>query len=692
MKRLITPEDVKKGFFFLKRTTEIVDRELGKENKYYNKETISIPKETISTNTIYCTCGHKNTETKNHSEFKIKLREGQDFDMTNFDELSNYSEIICENCKIDMSKIENYTKIYDVGLEFLETYQFEETENFLYLYKYRFNSLERLNKNKSALSSYLNMEGDSSIEITEKEFYIKLDKENKKIFYKNHNSEEVEINLSNLFKTIDGFFQEDECKITDKLFQVHLFLNRLANFVSDSKNINIVEELMNQMIGKHGIDILTKVTSIFLGIISYPNLSTIALTKGTMFLYNILNECQLPDTSVLKEKNLTSPIKIFNFLINLKNKELQIENNSNNKDKVSGYVFEANNGVRTNLKFDYKDRMKNIGAAKISKGGNLNVDLGLEEIKVSPFIYNKINSFEEYKTLIKYLKFISYEELIDAVQKYDINLLTSIVDYIEFRAEMDKDRMVQFINLLISYLKNKQRFVNEFDKDLDFIKEEFQPREKEKPVEFVPDLDKISGFEDVLYEFDDSLRMIKDLKWDPKKEFYKINNVGELRIYHDKLSEHYSLLSNEEKNKLFIEKTKIYLKLEENNDVLDVRLIKTPTVLLKEAKDMKNCAGSYVNRISDGLYLLAIVKDRKHSKGEHEKYMLGISIKKGGMLEFDQVKASCNARGNDRFKKEIMKYLESKDISYKELSDLKIDAVEGYKKDLSMEELINLRM
>jgi hypothetical protein len=38
-------------------------------------------------------------------------------------------------------------------------------------------------------------------------------------------------------------FSHGNCEISDGLFQVHLYLNRLANFVSDSKNINIIDLL-----------------------------------------------------------------------------------------------------------------------------------------------------------------------------------------------------------------------------------------------------------------------------------------------------------------------------------------------------------------------------------------------------------------------------------------------------------------
>ena len=135
--------------------------------------------------------------------------------------------------------------------------------------------------------------------------------------------------------------------------------------------------------------------------------------------------------------------------------------------------------------------------------------------------------------------------------------------------------------------------------------------------------------------------------------------------YHNKLIDHFNLLSNDAKNKEFVSFVSQYKILEEYEKNLKVRLIRTPELLLKASQDMKNCAGSYVNRVSNSQYVLCIVEDidEKREGGEPEKFMLGLKADKYGKLEFDQVKATCNRQGSDRFKTNIMEFLQEKEIS-----------------------------
>ena len=81
--------------------------------------------------------------------------------------------------------------------------------------------------------------------------------------------------------------------------------------------MNIIDELLNYMVGKFGFDIIAKIAVIFISIIVYPNLSTISLTKGNIFLFDLIVNCNLPDKNYLKRHNATSPLKIFNLLVSL---------------------------------------------------------------------------------------------------------------------------------------------------------------------------------------------------------------------------------------------------------------------------------------------------------------------------------------------------------------------------------------
>ena len=131
--------------------------------------------------------------------------------------------------------------------------------------------------------------------------------------------------------------------------------------------------------------------------------------------------------------------------------------------------------------------------------------------------------------------------------------------------------------------------------------------------------------------------------------------------------------------------------LKEYEKNLRVRLIRTPELLLKAAQDMRNCSGSYVNRVSNAQYLLCIVEDTdpKRESAEPKEFMLGLRADKYGKLEFDQVKASSNRQGSDRFKKNMMEYLQEKEISYQELADLRLSSSPRNESDSNLETLLN---
>jgi hypothetical protein len=91
---------------------------------------------------------------------------------------------------------------------------------------------------------------------------------------------------------------------------------------------------------------------------------------------------------------------------------------------------------------------------------------------------------------------------------------------------------------------------------------------------------------------------------------------------------------------------------------------------------MKNCAGSYVTRISQGKYLILMLEDKRPDRKESDtKFMLGLNLSSSTGLEFDQLKTVCNRLGSNRQKEMVMKYLEDKDISYREKSDLRVDTM-----------------
>ena len=57
--------------------------------------------------------------------------------------------------------------------------------------------------------------------------------------------------------------------------------------------------------------------------------------------------------------------------------------------------------------------------------------------------------------------------------------------------------------------------------------------------------------------------MINELGWDRNREFNKIKTISEINSYHDKLIQHYNMLSDKEKNEKFKKFAKKFEYLEE---------------------------------------------------------------------------------------------------------------------------------
>lgn len=614
--------------------------------------------------TYYCRCGHVNKKKRDAGmeEVKVQIREGQEFDLADvFDKATKGVNLMCGKCDLDYSDKNVYNRIFPVDKYFFEQFKFEEDEQNLHLYKARL-----------AANHVSHLE---DLRVEQRVCYIRLEKNTKRLFFKDFTGQEKEFGLNMALSISKKMFANGTSEITDGLFEVHLYLNRLANFVSDTRNMNIVGELLSQMVGRPGFDPLIKVSSIFYGVISYPNLSTIALTKGTVFIYDMLSECNLPNISELTDAGATSPLKIFNFLVNNTNKQLQEELDAEEK---AGYTFTSKGKIASPVYFDVERYM---GSGNLSsKKGEVFVREDIKNIKVSPYIYNSIRRFDDYRRIVKYTQWMKYEQLIVLVQRHDLELLLRLLDIIEFRAGNDFERISQFIDIAKSFIIRWKSKPN--TRDLKFIRMQLDEGDimSDAPEEIVEisntitaaDYNTMAHFS--LDEYDDALRMLNDLKWDANKEFYKIKNITELEDYHGQLVEHYNLLSSAEKNQKYIDSVNRFKFIEGKFNDLTISLIRTPDSLLYRAKQLRNCAGSYVTRVANGQYVLAMVSDTfagKRNTNDHELYMLGLIVTKSG-LEFDQVKAACNKQGSDRFKQEMMLFLEEKDISYKDISDLRL--------------------
>lgn len=597
--------------------------------------------------TFFCTCGkkiNKNNNKADDSEVKIDIDSNPCADIDLFSRLEKTQNVICPKCKTNYALLENSKKIKTANFYFYSIFELKEEGSRVTLYN---NLIKSYCTDKSR---YVNLKKDFS--------YISIDKENKKLFFKKYNkNKEQEFSLDSAVSVVENFFNKDsiknnEIETIENLFDIHRFINQLASLVVDSKNMDIVEGLMSQMIGKPGMDVMSKIITIFLGIICYSNLSTIALTKGTVFLYDMMKSCNLPNVVVLSDNNVTSPIKIFNFLVSLENEKIQKDLDSE-KGIGQDFVYKSKDGSKK-ISFNLNDiNMERFGINTQSSidmsEGKINIREDLTKKTVSKYIFNKIEKFDDYKKLIRFTKFISYEELVDLTMKYDVEYLINLFNLIEFRNDINSYSLKQIMPLTLDYLhrydninsKAKYQYLNYFS----------------------------------FNHYDDSVRMILDLKWDRKKDFDKIKTVNELNVYHDKLVEHYNMLSDKEKYEKFrkIAEKFRYLEDYDKEEGLKITLLATPQLVLKYAEELKNCAGSYVNRIGNGQYLLLMVFDntKERMQKEHKQFMMGMFIGHTG-LEFEQLKGPCNSLASDRQKEMVMKYLEEKDISFKEVRDLKV--------------------
>jgi hypothetical protein len=177
--------------------------------------------------------------------------------------------------------------------------------------------------------------------------------------------------------------------------------------------------------------------------------------------------------------------------------------------------------------------------------------------------------------------------------------------------------------------------------------------------------------------------MMAVLKFDPKIHFNKIKTFKELREYHDNLVKYFSVLKDEEKNGSimdFVSKFKFIEDRANYDGPLEFKLLSTPGMIINEGIQMRHSAAAYATKVAQGFYLMAQVYDKSPERGEDEppRYTIGFDYNKNTGLEFDQVKGFANELGEgmpkkrDRFKKELMKWMTIKDISYRPIGDIKL--------------------
>jgi len=591
----------------------------------------------VGSDKYYCACGNL-IEKAPDTEFEIEVsyEEYLKMDFIDTNKLTRRTKAVCSKCNRDYSKVENYSKIFNIEQKFLEKFQLVENSKYVALYKYRFKATESIKGKIKIESEY------SALSVSKKN-------KEQKIYFKDFSNTDFEpVDLNEIVDTVKLFFSRiEEVEITEDFIYVHEFIGKLGRYVSDADNINIVNDLLDSIKNTSGIDVIKKIICSFFGVITYPNLSTLATHKGPKFLFDLMDNCPLPTIEFMNKSGATSPLKIFNFLINLKNKELQKNLDQDDVNKL-GYKYVNEQGKEFYIKFNIK-RLEN-DSGNVSKVANkVFVRDEIADRVISPFIFNKIQDFSDYENLIKYLRFISYEELIRLCMIYEKDFLFELYKIIEFREDVNYDRIIQFSNL-----------VSDFCKTIDAIKEE------------TLNIEDISKYDFNIY--DDCQRMLIELNWDFNKTFYKIKKHSKLLVFHDDLVKHRSYLSDQEVNQKYIDFSNKFKYLEDyNKGPIKIKVIDTPEKLVSKATEMKNCAASYVRRVSLGEYVAFNVYDNNYQRKSEEfyEYMMVLELGKYG-LEFVGIKGPCNIYGSDRLKKDVIKFLEDNDIAYKELPSIKL--------------------
>ncbi len=610
----------------------------------------------------FCSCGHEFEVDSVEHDVELDEVDGEEEEFRNalgITRISMMEHLTCPSCETNYKLPVNQNKIKSINSYFISGFKFVNENDLLILYY-------------SKAKAIKNGESLDFDEIYKK---IIFDTKSGKVLFYDYDNIMQEIDLDNLMVILESFFKNDT-KMMSGMYDIHLFTIELSKYVSDIKNLNIIDGLLQEAKSKNSdtvLDTFKKVLVIYLSIIKYSNLSTVVLTKDPLFLYDVIKESNPPKAEELKKQQITSPIDIFNYL---GNNYIQSVNQEIEQDKINyqdlvlkdivqkdSITNEENKEVIIKVKNinDYKS-----GKVKKTEDGSYEV-LQLDgDGKISKFIYKRLKKFHDYKQLIKYMRHLDYKQLVELVDKYDYDMLVNMIDLIYYRNNITIDEIKRLIPLFIDHCIEKTK--------------ENQIKTNTSDDKLYSDINykNLSSFEFGFY--DDCLMMLKTLEFDPKKDFYKIKTNGELKEFHDKVVKYYNAIRNTEDTG-YQEYFKKFQFLEDNVLVpyegpLEVEILNTPTKVVQEGRDMRHSAASYVDRVMDGKYILLKVTDHSENLPEKEltRFTMGIFYNEKTGFEFEQVKSYSNQLGSNRFRLLLMEWLKAKDVDFDETKrpDLKI--------------------
>ena len=641
-----------------------------------------------------CSCGHKFNIENTSVELKKELAEVnsevssmlqsdsnlmEEFgDLYKNINMSMHEKVECPSCKKSFLKEENRRKLITKGFYFVSGFKFEETDLDSKLYY-----------------SKIKFDYTSDFEFIEDYRCIRIDKKDKRLFYTDYDGVENEFDLDEVVSVVNNILTT-ETQVVHNAFDLHTFIHSLSNLVIDRGGIDIMTEMIDSIKSRSndmGMDVIKKVVIIFLGIIKYSNLSTIAMTKGPMFLYDMMIDCKLPKPDVLIEKKLTSPIKIFNFLAQNYVSDIGKDISSEDKEKQE-FSFKSKQLIEFETILDKDgetkkdkqgDEMTNAVVKELDEERTLNINFtnnrnyktgrvkdtgfgfgvmeAIEDGSVSKFIFKNITRFSDYKYNIKYFKVVNKQELIVLLQRYELEFLSYAIDLLYFREKVtDFKEFQRVLDIMLNFVDHKGKLPIAAG-----VKSSESKFEVLKDFDFIP--------------YDDSLMMMTVLKFDRRRHFDKIKSWKELNEYHDNLVKYFKTIKSEEQNGAIEKFVTQFSFLEDRsnyNGPLEIKLLSTPAMIIKEGIELRHSGAAYAKNVASGQYLMGQVFDRDEARQEEEliRYTIGFKHDKYKGLVFDQIKGFANKLGSNRFKKLVMEWLEVKDVSFQPIKDLRIDSEE----------------
>lgn len=276
---------------------------------------------------VICKCGARFEKEINKDEQLTESEAETLSDMKEFIMFSAHEKLKCPECGTNFFNADERARLIPVNTYFMGGFSFDETKRTLYFWR---------------LKSSVSADGKLTFSKQERSLLISNDS----LLYTPFHDEGAEVepmdmDLHNIVDVVSEFLDTHTVRTVYDVHELHIFLIWLSRITQDANKMDIVGEIMAPMrnrINDAGLDYFKKAICVFLSILKFPNLSTIALTKSILFLSDLIMNCDLPPSLEMKGRNVTAPLDIFNsltdsYLKRIKN-ELQFDNNS-----VKEYTF-----------------------------------------------------------------------------------------------------------------------------------------------------------------------------------------------------------------------------------------------------------------------------------------------------------------------------------------------------------------